>query len=130
MPFPICSNMLKRSMGKKIEKKEDLKTRLTKTEEDIHSIKSCKREKIIQAFAKVKLSIRHGNNKLHANIARLVIETELQAKYKTKKKIKRELKRLIFKLKNAFNTIIFITVIYKLNIITKSCSKTVTEKHD
>ena len=62
-----------------------------KTEADIHFIKTCKRENIIPTFAKVKLSIKHGSKKLHSKIARLVMETELQAKHQTKKKIKREI---------------------------------------
>ena len=58
------------------------------------------------------------------------METEFQAKYQTKKKIKTEIKRLIFKLKNTFNTIIFNAVVYKLNIITKSRSKVVQKNHN
>ena len=61
---------------------EDLKTRLIKTETNIHFIKTCKEENIIPNFAKVKLSIKHGNKKLHLKIARLLMETELQAKPK------------------------------------------------
>ena len=58
------------------------------------------------------------------------METEFQANHLTKKKIKRKIKRLIFILKNTVNTIIFNIVIYKLNIITKSCSKAVKKRHD
>ena len=75
---------------------EDLKTRLTKTEADIHFIKTYKRENIIPTFAKVNLSRKHGKKKLHSKIARLVMETELQAKHQTKKKMKRGIKRLTF----------------------------------
>ena len=57
-------------------------------------------------------------------------QIELQAKHQTKKKIKREIKRLIFELKNTVNTIIFNTIIYKLNIITKSHSKAVKKRHN
>ena len=56
---------------------EDLKTQLMKTEADIHFIKTCKRENIIPTFAEVKLSIKHGNKKLHSKTARLIMETEL-----------------------------------------------------
>ena len=109
---------------------EDLKTRFMKTEADIHFIKTCERGNIIPTFAKVKLSIKHGNKKLHSKIARLVMETELQAKHQTKKKIEREIKRLTFKLKKTVHTIIFSAVIHKLNIITKSRSKVVKKRHD
>ena len=109
---------------------EDLKTRRMKTEANIHFIKTCKRENIIPTFAKVKLSIKHANKKLHSKIARLVMERELQAKHQTKKKIKREIKRLTFELKNTVNTIIFTAVIYKLNITTKSRSKALKKRHD
>ena len=70
---------------------DDLKTRLIKREADIHVRKTCKREKIAPTFAKVKLSIKYGNKKLHSKIARLVMETELQAKHQTQKMIKREI---------------------------------------
>ena len=53
-----------------------------------------------------------------------------KAKHLTKKKIKMKIKRLIFILKITVNTIIFKVVIYKLNIITKSCSKAVKKRHD
>ena len=58
-------------------------------------------------------------------IARLVMETELQAKHQTKKKIKRQIKRLTSKLKSTVHTNIFNAVIYKLNIITKRDIKSV-----
>ena len=48
---------------------EDLKTQLMKAEADIHFIKTCKPMNIIPTFAKVKLSIKHGNKKLHSKIA-------------------------------------------------------------
>ena len=46
------------------------------------------------------------------------------------KKIEREINRLIFKLKNTVNTTIFNAVIYKPNIMTKSCSKAVKKRYD
>ena len=95
---------------------EDLKTRFKKMKADIHFGKTCKGENIISTFTKVKLSIRHGNKKLHFKIVRLVMETELQAKYQTKKKIKRQIKRLTFKLKNIVNTIIFNIIIFSYYI--------------
>ena len=67
--------------------------------------------------------------KLYSKIAKLVMETELRAK-QTKKKIKREIKRLSFKLKNTVSALIFKEVIYKLNIITKICSKAVKKRQD
>ena len=42
------------------------------------------------------------------------METELQAKHKTKSKIERGLKRLTSKIENTTKTIIFNVVIYKL----------------
>ena len=73
--------------------------------------------------------MKHGNKKLYSKIAKLVMETELRAK-QTKKKIKREIKRLSFKLKNTVSALIFKEVIYKLNIITKICSKAVKKRQD
>ena len=74
--------------------------------------------------------MKHGNKNLYSKIAKLVMETELRAKHQTKKKIKREIKRLSFKLKNTVSALIFKEVVYKLNIITKICSKAVKKRQD
>ena len=58
-----------------------------KIQEDITFIKKCKLENIIPTSAKVKLSIKSGNTKLHKRIAKIVLETELQNKHQQKKKI-------------------------------------------
>ena len=57
-----------------------------------------KLENTIPTFAKVKLSIKSGNTKLHKCIARIVMETELQNKYQQKKNILKY-KNIAFNLK-------------------------------
>ena len=75
--------------------------------------------------------MKHGSKKLYSKIAKLVMETEFRAKHQTKKKkIKRKIKRLSFKLKNTVSALIFKAVIYKLNIITKICSRAVKKRPD
>ena len=56
---------------------ENLKTKYVKVAVDIKSIKPCKNENIIPTFAKVNLSLKHGNYKLQLKIARIVMETQL-----------------------------------------------------
>lgn len=67
---------------------EDLKIRVMKTEADIHFIKTCKREKIIQTFAKVKLSIKHGNKNFIQKLPDLLWNCKPNIKLKKKSKKK------------------------------------------
>ena len=47
-------------------------------------------ENIISTFAKVKLSLKHRIYKMKLDIARLVMEAEMQNKHFEKKKLKRD----------------------------------------
>ena len=67
---------------------EDLKIRVMKTEADIHFIKTCKREKIIQTFAKVKLSIKHGNKNFIQKLPDLLSKQNCKPNIKLKRKSK------------------------------------------
>ena len=73
---------------------ENLKTKYVKVVDDIRFIKSCKNENIIPAFAKVNLSVKHGNYKLQLRTTRIVMETELQNKHREKSKLKKEIKNI------------------------------------
>ena len=103
-----------------IRKIKDQRTRLMKTKADIQFIKTCKRENITPTFAKVKLSIKNGNRKLQSRITKLVMQTELQAKHRTKKKITREIKLLNNQLKRTVNIIIFMQWFTKLMLLLKA----------
>ena len=60
---------------------ENLKAKYVKVAADIEFIKSCKNENIIPTFAKVNLSLKHGNYKLQLRIARVVMKSKLQNKH-------------------------------------------------
>ena len=66
---------------------ENLKTKYVKVVADIKFIKSCKSEDIIPTFAKVNVSLKHGNYKLQLRIPRIVMEAELQNKHREKSKV-------------------------------------------
>ena len=51
-----------------------------KLKADIIYIKSCKKEELIPAFAKVNLAIKSGGFKIKKKIAKSVMETEIQGK--------------------------------------------------
>ena len=51
-----------------------------KLKADIIYIKSCKKEELIPAFAKVNLAIKSGGFKIKKKIAKSIIETEIQDK--------------------------------------------------
>ena len=55
----------------------NVKTKITKLQEDIKFVKPCKQENLIPTFANVKLAIKTGKTKLKKKIARLILETKL-----------------------------------------------------
>ena len=63
-------------------------------------------ENIISTFAKVKLSLKHRIYKMKLDIARLVMEAEMQNKHFEKKKLKKEMKRIGIQLKNSLSLIL------------------------
>ena len=100
-----------------------------KIQEDITFIKKCKLENIIHTFAKVKLSIKSGNTKLHKRIARIVMETELQNKHQQKKKIKKEISSISFQLKNILGLYVYHAMFHHINIAVKSRRKSIRMRH-
>ena len=69
-------------------------------------------ENIISTFAKVKLSLKHRIYKMKLDIARLVMEAEMQNKHFEKKKLKKEMKRIGIQLKNSLSLILYNAFIY------------------
>ena len=70
---------------------EQMKTKFEKLVADIAFIKLCKKEQLIPTFAKVNVSIRNGTYKLKRKIAHLVMVTELQNKYREKRKLRKDI---------------------------------------
>ena len=70
---------------------EKSSTKQSKVKLDIDFLLTCKKENLIPAFAKPKLSVP-CESKLQAKIAKLIIETELKNKHELKKSLKRSIK--------------------------------------
>ena len=87
---------------------ESLKTKLMKVEANIRFIKFCKKDNLIPTFAKVNLSIKSGNWKIHLRIARTIMETEIQNKHREKKKLKQEIASISIQLKSTLGFKFFI----------------------
>ena len=94
---------------------KNLKTKYVKVVADIKFIKSCKNENIIPTFAKVNLSLKHGNYKLQLRIARIAMETELQNKHREKSKLQKEIKNIGLQLKSELGLILYNTLIHQIN---------------
>ena len=114
---------------------ENLKTKYVKAASDIKFIKSYKNENIIPTFAKVNLSLKHGNYKLQLRIARIVMETELQKKHREKIKLREEIKNFVVQLKNELELMLYNTLKHQINktigsrrIAISSCHKKKLEK--
>ena len=139
MPKITFSNIQKKRYGQEIirivRSFENLKTKHVKVAADIRFIKSCKNENTIPTFAKVNLSLKHGNYKLQLRIARIVMETKPQNKHCEKSKLKKEIKNIGVQLKNALGLILYNTLIHQINkaigsrrIAILSCHKKKLEK--
>ena len=61
-----------------VRKYEKLQSQWLKVRAGIKFIETCKSERLIPTFAKVKLAIKNAKHKLKSKIARLIMETELQ----------------------------------------------------
>ena len=97
---------------------------------DIVFIKTCKIENLIPTFAKVNLSVKDDNKKLTRRIARIVMESQLQSKYREKKKLKKELTILNNQLKTSLNIILYNILIHQVNIAIKSRFKSIRLRHN
>lgn len=64
-------------------------TRVARKLEDFPN-KHAKVQLDIPSFAKVNAAIKHGTQKVKVNIARVVMETEIQSKHDQKGKIKKQ----------------------------------------
>ena len=122
--FRLIRGKHRQEVLKHIRSLEENKSRMMKIEADISFIKACKAEQLIPTFAKVKLSIKSANRKLHYKMARLVMEAELKDKHNLKKKLKNIIRILTLDLKRKNSFILFTAITYQLNIAIKNRSKT------
>ena len=81
-------------------------------------------------FAKVKLGIKAGKDKIQQKIARIIMNTELQQIYHEKRKFRREIIQLSMKLKAQVGLVLFNGVIYSLDKSIKQKSIPVTKRHE
>ena len=108
---------------------EQMQTKYMKLNADIKFIKSCKKENLIPTFAKVNVSIKSGSYKLKRQIARLIMNAELQNKHIQKRKLKKEIKKICTELKRTVSLIILNTCFHQINIALKSKLKEITKRH-
>ena len=76
------------------------------------------------------MSVKSGNKKLTRRIARIVMESQLQSKYREKKKLKKELTILNNQLKTSLNIILYNALIHHVNIAIKSSFKSIRLCHN
>ena len=88
--------------------------------QDIIIIKQCKKENIIPIFAKVNVSIKHGNYKLKKKIANIVMETEIQNKHLERQKLRKYIFKTTVKLRSSISFILYSALLYQINIAVKS----------
>ena len=100
-------------------KLEDLTNKHTKIQLDINFIKTCKREDLIPTFAKVNVAIKHSTQQSKMNIARAVMETEMQNKHQ-KRKIKKQIRDIKFQLKSLLTLILYNTLLHQINVAVTS----------
>ena len=81
-------------------------------------------------FASVKLAIRHGTQLLRRNMARKIMESELQHKHIEKRKIRKKILETMLKLRNNISSIIYRTVLHQINKATKGRTKSILARHD
>ena len=127
-------NVIKKKHGQEMLKitrnLEELITKHRKIRLDIDFIIKCKREGLILTFASVKLAIRHGIQRLRRNIARKIMESELQHKHIEKRKIKNKILETTLNLRNNVSSIIYRTVLHQINKAIKSRTKSILTSHD
>ena len=100
-----------------------------KVQADIKFIKICKQENLIPAFANIKLSLKHNNNKLKKRIARIEMETEIQNKHREKKSFKKEIRQKCILLKSTLGIVVFNALLHHLNNVMKRKQTAVLLRH-
>ena len=109
---------------------ETLKTKYQNVILDLKFIKPCKKEELILTFGNVRLSVKHGSAKLKKRISRIIMESEMQVKHQEKKKLKQEIKVLGTQLKIALLTLVYTTLLHRINIAVKSRIKSIAKPNE
>ena len=92
-------------------------------------MKLCKKEQLVPTFAKVIVSIRNGTYKLKRKISRLVMEMELQNKYREKRKLWKDIRSINVSLSTSLSVIVYNTLLNQINIAVKSRIKVIKLRH-
>ena len=92
-------------------------------------MKLCKKEQLVPTFAKVIVSIRSGTYKLKRKISRLVMEMELQNKYREKRKLWKDIRSINVSLSTSLSVIVYNTLLNQINIAVKSRIKVIKLRH-
>ena len=100
-----------------------------KVQADIKFIKLCKQENLIPAFANIKLSLKHSNNKLKTHIARIVMETQIQSEHCEKKLFKKEIRQRCILLKSTLGIVVFNALLHHLNNVIKRKQTAILLRH-
>ena len=90
---------------------------MTKLITDIVCIKSCKKEDLIPAFAKVNLANKIAGYKLKKKVVKPVMVTELQDKHYQILKIRKELRSIAISLKSLLGLILLNAVIHQVEVL-------------
>ena len=127
-------NVIKKKHGQEMLKitrnLEELTTNHRKIKLDIDFIIKCKREGLIPTFASVRLAISHGTQHLRKNIARKIMEPELQHKHIEKRKIKKKILETTLKLRNNVSSINYWTLLHQINKAIKTRTKSILIHND
>ena len=87
--------------------------KLEKLKCDVKFLLKCKKERLIPTFARPKFSIK-TNPKVTVKVSQLILETEIQNKYKLKKTLISETKQLSNQVGTVLSDIIYRGLLYKL----------------
>ena len=107
-----------------------LKTKYQRVILDLKFIKTCKKEELVSTFANVRLSVKHGSAKLKKRTSRIIMESEMQVKYQENKKLKQEIKALNTQLKIVLPTLVYTTLLHRINVAVKRRIKSIAKRHE
>ena len=107
-----------------------LKTKYQRVILDLKFIKTCKKEELVSTFANVRLSVKHGSAKLKKRTSRIIMESKMQVKYQENKKLKQEIKALNTQLKIVLPTLVYTTLLHRINVAVKRRIKSIAKRHE
>ena len=84
---------------------------------------------MISTFANIRLATSGNNIKLKRRLARIILEDELQHKYRQKKKVNSDIKTISIQLKLSLSLLAYNPSLQKINVAVKSRSNAISFKH-